>query len=341
MDFTINNTENLTGTQKASIILAFLGPQTASEILKNLSEPEIEEITSEISYLEKISPNIRDTVLAEFHQMYLAKQYMTQGGLDFASQMLEKALGTNKSSAIINRVQGGSRRQPFAFLKYIDPELLVTLIQNEHPQTISLILASLDPDMSASILNTLPYTQQSEIASRIAQINKVSPDIILQIENTLKEKVSSLSTQGKSNYGGLKSVAEILNRVDRNTEKRILSELEQKKPELATDIKKLMFIFEDLNLVDDKSIQRILKETDTKDLAIALKGASQQIKEKIFHNMSERAAAMIKEDMEFMGPVRIRDVDNSQQKIVAIVRKLEETEEIVVPGRGREEKMVE
>lgn len=335
------NIEALTGTQKASILLAFLGPEISSGILKNMSEQEIEEITSEISYLENIPPKIRDVVLAEFHQMYMAKQYMTQGGTEFASKMLERALGSNKSVAIINRVQEGSRRQPFNFLKYVDPEILVSLIQYEHPQTISLILGSLDPDTASSILNILPYNQQSDIAMRISLLAKTSPEIIMQIENQLKEKVSNLSSQGKSTLGGLKSIAEILNKVDHNTEKRILSEMEEKKPELATNIKKLMFIFEDLILIDDRGMQRILKEIDTKDLSMALKGASSQIKEKFFKCMSERASILIKEDMSFMGPVRMRDVDNAQQKIVGIVRKLEESEEIIIPGRGREEKMVE
>ncbi len=335
------NLDTLTGMQKAAILLAFLGPEISSEILKNLTEPEIEEITSEITYMESIPPNLRNTVLSEFHQMYLARQYMTQGGVDFATQMLEKALGSNKSTAIINRVQEGSNRPPFSFLKYIDSELLITLIQNEHPQIISLIIASLDLDTAASILNAMPYSQQTEIAMRVSLLSKVSPDIIIQIENQLKEKVSTLSTQGKSSLGGLKTIAEMLNRVDRNTEKRILSELEEKKPELATEIKKLMFVFEDLNLIDDRGIQRVLKEIDTKDMAMALKGASQQNKDKFFHNMSERASLLIKEDMNFMGPVRMREVETAQQKIVNIVRKLEEAEEIIIPGRGNEEKMIE
>jgi len=332
-------TDKLSGKQKAAIFLVTLGADISSNIFKHLTDKEIEELTLEIAKLEKVEPSDKDAVIQEFHEMLLANDFITQGGLDYARQVLERALGTQRSMDIINRLTQSIQVKPFDFVRKADPSHVLNFIQGEHPQTISLILSYLDPDTAAAILPQLNVEIQADVAKRIATMDRTSPEILRQVERVLEKKLSSLVSEEYTIAGGVQAIVDILNKVDRGTEKSILENLEEEEPELAEEIKKLMFVFEDIVLLDDRSIQQVLRETDTKELAVALKAVDETVKQKIFGNMSKRAAAMLEEDMEFMGPVRMRDVEEAQQRIVNIIRRLEESGDIII-ARGGEEELV-
>lgn len=275
--------------------------------------------------------------MAEFHQMCLAKDYIASGGLDYAREILEKALGAEKAVNIINRLTSSLQIRPFDFARKTDPSQLLNFIQNEHPQTIALIMAYLQADQSAAILSALPSDRQVDVAKRIAMMDRTSPDVIKDVERILERKLSSLVTQDFTAAGGVDSIVEVLNRVDRTTERTIIENLEVQHPDLAEEIKKRMFVFEDIVLLDDRSLQLVLREIESKDLALALKASSNEVGGKIYKNMSKRAADMLREEIEYMGPVRIRDVEEAQQKIVNVIRKLEEAGEIIVSrGKGDE-----
>lgn len=331
---------DLTGKQKAAILLVALGHEKSAQIFKFLDEEDIEELTLEISNLGKVQPEFRDSVLEEFHQLCLAQQYIVWGGVDYARQVLEKALGANKANEIINRLSASLQVSPFDFMRKADPSQIFSFIQSEHPQTIALVLAHLQPEQSAMILSSLPQDQQAEVARRIAVMDRTSPEVIKEIERVLERRLSSVMGQDFAAAGGVKSLVEVLNRVDRSTEKSILETLEEQNPELAEEIKRLMFVFEDVVGLDDRAIQQVLREVDSKDLSLALKGASETVKTKIFKNMSDRAATILREDMDFMGPVRLRNVEEAQQRIVNVIRRLEEAGEIVVARGGGEEIIV-
>lgn len=327
----------LTGKQKAAILLIALGPDISAQVLKHMREDEIEKLTLEIANQRKLSQEQKDKVLAEFHQMCLAKEYISNGGLDYAREVLEKALGSEKAVSIINRLTTSLQIRPFDFARKTDPSQLLNFIQNEHPQTIALIMAYLQPEQSAAIVSSLPPERQVDVARRIATMDRTSPDVIRDVERILERKLSSLVTQDFTAAGGVDSIVEILNRVDRTTERTIIENMEVQNPELAEEIKKRMFVFEDIVLLDDRSLQLVLREIDNKDLALALKATSSEVANKIYKNISKRAAEMLKEEIEYMGPVRIRDVEESQQKIVNNIRRLEESGEIVVSrGKGDE-----
>ncbi|WP_371368968.1 Flagellar motor switch protein FliG [Sporomusa rhizae] len=327
----------LTGKQKAAILLIALGPDISAQVLKHMREDEIEKLTLEIANQRKLSQEQKDKVLAEFHQMCLAKEYISNGGLDYAREVLEKALGSEKAVSIINRLTTSLQIRPFDFARKTDPSQLLNFIQNEHPQTIALIMAYLQPEQSAAIVSSLPPERQVDVARRIATMDRTSPDVIRDVERILERKLSSLVTQDFTAAGGVDSIVEILNRVDRTTERTIIENMEVQNPELAEEIKKRMFVFEDIVLLDDRSLQLVLREIDNKDLALALKATSGEVANKIYKNISKRAAEMLKEEIEYMGPVRIRDVEESQQKIVNNIRRLEESGEIVVSrGKGDE-----
>ncbi|EQA34811.1 flagellar motor switch protein FliG [Leptospira fluminis] len=333
----LNKKTTLTGRQKAAIFLIAVGSDVSSEIFKHLREDEIEQITFEIARLDKITPEDKEKVLVEFNELMMAQEFISNGGIDFARGLLEKALGNQKAIDIINRLTSSLQVRPFDFIRRTDPQHLLNFIQNEHPQTIALILSYLDPQKASNILSNLPHTIQAEVAKRIATMDRVSPDVLREVERVLERKLSTLASEDYTSAGGIDSVVEILNLVDRGTEKTIIEALEEEDPELAEEIKKRMFVFEDIVLLDDRAIQKVLREVDNSDLAKALKSVDTEVQEKIFKNMSKRAANLLREDMDFMGPIRIKDVEDAQQKIVNIIRKLEESGDIVVARAGEDE----
>jgi flagellar motor switch protein FliG len=332
--------QQFTGRQKAAIFLVTIGSDVSSEIFKHLREDEIEQITFEIARLDKVDPDDKDKVLVEFQELMMAQEFISNGGIDYAREVLERALGTQKAIDIVNRLTSSLQVRPFDFIRRTDPSHLLNFIQGEHPQTIALILAYLDPQKAASILSELRHEIQADVAKRIATMDRTSPDVLREVERVLERKLSTLASEDYTSAGGIDSVVEVLNNVDRGTEKIIIEALEEDDPELAEEIKKRMFVFEDIVLLDDRSIQKVLREVDTQDLAKALKGVDAEVQEKIFRNMSKRASSLLKEDMDFMGPVRLRDVEEAQQKIVNIIRKLEESGDIVVARAGEEELVV-
>ncbi|MBE7413200.1 MAG: flagellar motor switch protein FliG [Leptospiraceae bacterium] len=331
---------SLTGKQKAAIFLIAVGNEVSTEIFKHLREDEIETITFEIARLDKITPEDKEKVLVEFNELIMAQEFITNGGIDFARSLLEKALGNQKAIDIINRLTSSLQVRPFDFIRRTDPAQLLNFIQSEHPQTIALILSYLDPTKASSILSSLPHTIQAEVAKRIAEMDRVSPDVLREVERVLERKLSAIASEDYTSAGGIDAVVEILNNVDRGTEKTIIEALEEENPELAEEIKKRMFVFEDIVLLDDRAIQKVMREVDNTELAKALKSVDSEVQDKIFKNMSKRAAALLKEDMDFMGPVRLKDVEDAQQKIVNIIRKLEEAGEIVVARSGEDELIV-
>ena len=332
--------EKLTGLQKSAILLIALGPERSATIFKHLKEEEIEELTLEIANTRSITPKIKDDVIDEFYQVCLAQQYIAEGGINYAKELLEKALGPEKALDVIGKLTASLQVKPFEFIRKTEPSQLLNFIQDEHPQTIALILAYLSPQQAAMIIAALPQERQADVAKRVAMMDRTSPDVIKEVEKILESKLSSLVNQDYTIIGGVDQVVEILNTVDRGTEKHIMETLEIEEPELADEIRKKMFVFEDILLLDDRAIQRVLHDVDNNDLALALKGSNEQVQTAIFNNLSKRLAAMIKEDMEFMGPVRMKDVEEAQQKIVNIIRKLEDSAEIVISRGGGDEIIV-
>ncbi|SNY13240.1 flagellar motor switch protein FliG [Orenia metallireducens] len=330
---------NLTGKEKAAILLVSLGPDASAEVFKHLNDDEIEDLTLEIANLDKVSSDVKDDVLDEFHQMCIAYDYISHGGMDYAREVLEKALGQNKANDIIDRLTASLQVRPFDQLRKTDPSQILNFIQNEHPQTIALILAYLDPQQSAIIMSSLPYEKQTEVAKRVATMERTSPDVIKEVERVLEQKLSSLMTNEYTVAGGIDTIVDILNLADRATEKKILEDLDEQNPALAEEIRQKMFVFEDIIILTDRDIQILLRQVDTDDLALALKTVSDEVAEKIFNNQSKRAAEMLKEDIEYLGPVRISDVEEAQQRIVGQIRKLEEAGEIII-NRGGEDEVV-
>lgn len=329
--------KQLTGRQKAAIFLITVGPEVASEIFKYLKDDEIEILTFEIARLEKIDPQDKEKVLSEFQELVMAQEFISTGGVDYAREILEKSLGQAKAADLISRLADSLKSKPFDFIRKTDPAHLLNFIQQEHPQTIALILSYIEPKNAAIILSGLPSDVQADVAKRIATMDRTSPEVIKEIEKVLERKLSTLSSGDFTAAGGVDTLVEILGHVDRQTEKTILEAFEEEDPELAEEVKKKMFVFEDIVLIDDRYIQRILREVDMQDLAKALKGVEPEVQEKIFKNMSKRAAQMLKEDMEYMGPIRLKDVEEAQQKIVGIIRKLEEKGEVVIARPGEDE----
>lgn len=332
--------KKLTGKQKAAIILVALGTEVASKILPHLNEAEVEELSLEIARLGSIPAEIRQQVIKEFYEICLAQNLALEGGLDHARLLLEQAFGPEKAQRILERLTRALQMLPFDSIKRVHPTQLSTFLADEHPQTIALVLAYLDPQIAAGVLSNLPSELRPDVAERLATMGSTPPDVIRRVEAVLQRKLSSVASQELSAAGGVKSLVEVLQWVDRNTERAIFDYLNDTNPELAEDIRKLMFTFEDLLQLDDRAIQQVLKEVEMKELALALKGASDALKEKIFRNMSARAVDMLKEEIEFMGPVRVRQVEEAQQRIVSIVRRLEEAGEIVISRGGEEEMLI-
>ncbi|MGE5473449.1 MAG: flagellar motor switch protein FliG [Ignavibacteriales bacterium] len=325
------------GKEKAAMLLIALGPERSSEIFKHLKEEEIEQLTLEIANIRTVTPEEKNKVLEDFYQICLAQEYIAEGGITYAKDILEKALGSQKALEIINKLTVSLQVRPFEFVRKAEPSQLLNFIQNEHAQTIALILAYLKPAQSAAVLSVLPQEKQADVARRIAVMDRTSPDVIKEVERVLEKKLSALVTEDFTSAGGITSIVDILNAVDRGTEKFIMETLEIEDTDLAQEIKKRMFVFDDIVTLDNRSIQRFLREVDNNQLALALKGSSEDVQKCIFNNMSKRMQDMIKEDIDYMGPVRLRDVEDAQQKIVNIIRKLEDAGEIVISRGGGDE----
>ena len=332
--------DGISGLQKAAILLIVLGPERSANIFKHLKEEEIEELTLEIANTRSVTPQVKEDILNEFYEVCLAQQYIAEGGITYAKELLEKALGNEKAMDVIGKLTASLQVKPFEFVRKTAASQLLNFIQDEHPQTIALILSYLSAGQSAMIISALPPEKQADVAKRIAVMDRTSPDVIKEVEKVLESKLSNLVNQDYTIIGGVDAVVEILNTVDRGTEKHIMETLEIEEPELADEIRKKMFVFEDILLLDDRAIQQVLRNVDNNDLAIALKNANEQVQTAIFDNMSKRLAVMIKEDMEFMGPVRMKDVEEAQQKIVNIIRKLEDSGEIIISRGGGDEIVV-
>lgn len=334
------NTQDYTGIQKAAILLIALGPERSADIFKHLKEDEIEELTLEIANTRSVSPQVKEDVLNEFYQICLAQQYIAEGGIGYAKELLDKALGEDRAKEVITKLTASLQVRPFEFVRKTDPSQLLNFIQDEHPQTIAMILSYLTSAQAALVIGALPPEKQADVAKRIAMMDRTSPDVIKEVERVLEKKLSSLVNQDYTIVGGVDAIVNILNTVDRTTEKHIMESLEIEEPELADEIRKKMFVFEDILLLDDRAIQRVLRDVDNADLGVALKAANEEVQNVIFKNLSKRLAAMIKEDMEFMGPVRMKDVEEAQQKVVSVIRKLENSGEIVISRGGGDEIVV-
>lgn len=328
------------GVKKAAILLLTVDQDSAAEILKRLPPEAIEEVSREIASMGEIQKDFRKEVFKEFYNAALANRYLAEGGLEYAKALLRKALPDQDAERAIKQVTSQVQTTPFSFLQKAESENLLTFIQDEHPQTIALILAHIPAQKASEILVGLPSQKQIEVVKRIANMEQTNPEVIKEVEQGLAHRLSDIVSQTFEKAGGVETVAEMLNLADRSTEKGIMEGLEAEDPDLVEQIRRLMFVFEDILLVNDKGIQAVLKEIENETLALALKTASEDLKNKIFKNMSERAAQLIAEDMQYMGPVRVSDVEQAQQKIVDVVRRLEDAGEIIISGRGGEKEMV-
>ncbi|MBB6449300.1 flagellar motor switch protein FliG [Geomicrobium halophilum] len=332
--------KRIPGKQKAAVLLISMGPDVSANIYKHLQPEEIEQLTLEIANVRKVESSTKDKIIDEFHQLAVAQDYMTQGGIGYAKNVLEKAVGKEEAMSIVTRLTSTLQVRPFDFARKADPMQILNFIQNEHPQTIALVLSYLDSEQSGQILSDLPVELQADIAKRIAVMDSTSPEVVHEVESILEQRLSSAVPQGYKEAGGIESVVEVLNSVDRSTERTILDSLESQDPELADEIKKRMFVFEDIVTLDNRSIQRIIRDVDHEDLQLSLKVASEEVKTIIFSNMSTRMGDTFKEEMEYMGPVRLKDVEEAQMRIVGVVRTLEDTGEIVIARGGGDDIIV-
>jgi len=327
----------LSGVKKAAIMLISLGPEKSAKIIRHLGEAEIEQLTIEMSNINKVSEKQREEILDEFYSMCIANDYIAKGGIEYAREVLERALGEQRAFEIISRLSASLKMRPFDLVRRSDPKQLLSFIHGEHPQTIALIMTHLPAEKAAILLSSLSPEMQADVTKRIALMGRTSPEVLKEIEKVLEQKISNLAPTDYSSTGGIQSVVEMLNRTDPGTLKNVMDVMEIDDPDLAEQIKRQMFVFEDIVLLDDRGVQLVLREVESKDLSLALKGADQVVLEKILNNMSTRAAQMLKEDMEFMGPVRLREVEEAQQKIVNIIRRLEDAGAIVVSRGGTDE----
>jgi flagellar motor switch protein FliG len=336
----VRKDKGMTGKQKAALLLISLGPEVSAAIYKHLNEEEIERLTLEISGVKKVEAFVKEEIIEEFHNIALAQDYISQGGIGYAKTVLEKALGKEHAQAIINRLTSSLQVRPFDFARQADPSQILNFIQNEHPQTIALILSYLEAEQAGMILSSLPQEMQADIAKRIATMDSTSPEVISEIEAVLERKLSATVTQDYTETGGVDAVVEVLNGVDRTTEKTILDALEIQDPELAEEIRKRMFVFEDIVTLDNRSIQRIVRDCENEDLILSLKVSSEEVKGILFRNMSQRMAESFQEEIEIMGPVRLKDVEEAQSRIVGIIRRLEDSGEIIIARGGGDDIIV-
>ncbi len=326
--------DKLTGRQKAGVLMVALGPQVAGEVFTHLTDEEVEALAVEIADLRVIPKKVRAAVLAEFYELALAQEYISIGGMKYARDLLKSALGSSKAQDVMRRVQGALERRDFHLLRRVDPAQLVNFIQNEHPQTIALVLSHLDARQSADIMGRLPEELQADVGYRIATMEPVSPAMLHEVETILEGSTQNLSIRDSAGVGGVDAIVNILLESDRTTEKRIVEGIEEEDADVASIIRNSMFVFEDLIHLDNRAMQRLLKDVETADLTLALKAASPDLRDHVFKNMSSRAAESLAEELEVMGPVKLKNVEEAQQKIVAIIRKLEDTGEIAGVARG-------
>lgn len=322
--------------EKAAILMITIGKDYAAKIYKYLTDEEIEQMTLSITSVRKVEPEVKEAVVQEFIQMVIAQKYISEGGIEYAREILEKAFGPDSANELIMRLSASLRVRPFDFVRRADSTQVLNFIQNEHPQTIALVLSYIDPKHAAQILSQLPLEKQTSVIARIANMGVASPEYIKETERVLEKKLSTMNFGDATTTGGIDTLVAILNSVDRGTERHLLESLEQQDAELVEEIKKRMFVFEDIVKLSPQAIQRVLREIDNRDLAIALKGVlGTPVEKVIMENISKRLQEMIREDIEVMGPVRVRDVEEAQQKIVSIIRQLDEAGEIII-SRGEE-----
>lgn len=330
----------LSSKEKAAILLIALGPERSAKIFEHLPDEDIEELTLEIANVRKVTPQEKDDIMEEFYQICLAQEFISEGGINYAKDVLEKAMGSQKATEIINKLTASLQVRPFDFVRKADATQILNFIQNEHPQTLALVLSYLSPTQAGAILSSLPQEKQADVAVRIATMESTSPEVIKDVELVLEKKLSNMVTRDFATTGGIQAIVDILNSVDRTTEKFIMEAMEMEEAELAEEIRQKMFVFEDIINLDSVYVQRFIRDVDNKDLAIALKVAKDELKDLIFSNMSKRMAEMIREDMEFMGPIRLKEVEEAQQKIVGIIRRLQDTGEIVIARGGGDDIVV-
>jgi flagellar motor switch protein FliG len=322
------------------MVIISLGPEKAAKLYRYLKEDEVEQLTVEVASIQSVDSEKIQGALGEFYQLCLAQNYITEGGIDYARQVLDKAFGPTRAAQLISRITDSLHAHSFEFLKKADPKHLLSFIQYEHPQTIALILLYTTSEQAAAILSELPREKQIDVAMRIATMDRTSPEIVKEVENILEKKLSTVVSANLTEIGGVKSIAEILNRVDRSTEKFILDEFNRTNPELSEEVKRRLFVFEDIVFLDSRGIQRFLREVNTKELVVALKGANTEVSNLIMGNMTKRMQDTIKEEIEFLGPIRLSEVEEAQQKVVQTIRRLEEANEIVISRGGKDEILV-
>ncbi|MCL2082086.1 MAG: flagellar motor switch protein FliG [Oscillospiraceae bacterium] len=329
----------LTGREKAAVLLISLGKEHSSKIFRHLKDDEIEQITLDITNMSRVDADTKDEIIQEFYEECLTQNYILEGGIDYARDLLESSIGSQRAYDLINRLTSSLQVRPFDFARKADPNQIFTFVQNEHPQTIALILSYLQPNMAADVLAKLEPSKQAQVVARISNMDRTSPEYVREVERVLDRKISSMGMDDFAAIGGIETIVDILNATDRSTERRVLEELEIDNAELVDEIRRKMFVFEDIVKLDKRAIQRVLRDVENADLTVALKNATEELKNLIFANMSKRLVEMIGEDMEYMGPVRLRDVEEAQQKIVNVIRKLQDAGEIVV-SRGSEDEMI-
>ncbi|MDI9388582.1 MAG: flagellar motor switch protein FliG [Synergistota bacterium] len=332
--------KGMPGKEKIAILMVALGNEIAAEVYKRMDDTSIEIVTLEVANLRKVTPEMRLGVLKEAQELLLAREYMARGGVEYARDILERALGPERAHNLLTRITASLQVRPFDFMRHTDAQQILGVIQGEHPQTIALIMSYLEAPQAASIIGGLPATLQAEVAKRIAKMDRITPEVLREVERVLERKLSTVMGQDFTLAGGIDAIVNIINQVDRGTERNIMEHLEENDPELAEEIKRRLFVFEDIIRLDDRSLQRVLREVEMKDLSLALKGATDELRAKFFKNMSKRASEMLREDMDYMGPVRVKDVEETQQKIVNVIRALEDVGEIVISRGGEEEIIV-
>ncbi len=330
----------MTGLRKAAIVLLSLDKPLAAEILSQMNKESVESVTMEIAQLDDVTREEQEAVIEEFYNLGLARKHIERGGMDYAHDLLEQSLGKEKATAILDSVKQSMSSVPFGFLQKAGAENLLTFVVEEHPQTIALIMSHLPTSLAAEVLGGLPSNKQLEVIRRVAHMEQTNPEVVRDVEKSLEARMISTFSQQLEKAGGVSAVAQILNVTDRLTNKGILENLEQDDPELVDRIRRLMFVFDDLLKLDDKSIQALLKQVDNSQWALSLKGASEELKNKILGNLSQRASALLIEEMEYLGPVRVSDVEATQQLIVDAVRRLEETGEITIGSGADTDRMI-
>ncbi len=336
----MRHVEQISNKQKAAILLISLGPEVAANVYKHLREDEIEQLTLEIATLRKVDSDDRTNILQEFHDLAIAEEYISQGGIEYAKEVLQKALGSERALSILEKLTATLQVRPFEFARKANAAQILNFIQNEHPQTIALVLSYLDAKQAAAILSELPQPLRSDVARRVAKMDATSPDVVSSIERMLENKIASTTMMDTTSVGGLDAIVQIINDVDRATERSIMETLEISDPQLAEEIKKKMFVFEDIVMLDNRAIQRVIRDIEQSDLILALRTASEDVRDVVFKNLSKRMVETFKEEMEYAGPVRLRDVEEAQQRIVAQIRRLEDMGEIVVARGGGDDVLV-